>query len=141
MKHSNTAINYLKHVAFFSACTDKELALIASTTTQLRFTAGQVLAREGARGHEFMVIVDGTARVDIDGHEIAMLTPGEFFGEIASCSTAAPHRHGDRRDRRGRRGDRPAEFSSVVMSAPHLARNLLIGLARRLRKADVHLAH
>ena len=141
MKHPNTAMSHLKRVALFSACTDKELALITSTTTELRFTAGQVLAREGERGHEFMVIVDGKARVDIGGHEIAMLAPGEFFGEIALLDggprTATVTAETDVvAEVIGER-----EFRSVVMSAPHLARNLLVGLARRLRDADVHLAH
>ena len=141
MKHPKTASNYLKRVALFSTCTDKELALIASTTTELRFTAGRVLAREGERGHEFMVIVDGKARVDIGGHEVATLNPGEFFGEIALLDggprTATVTAETDVvAEVIGQR-----EFSGVVSSAPHLARKLLVGLACRLRDADLHLAH
>jgi CRP-like cAMP-binding protein len=81
-----------------------------------------------------MQIVDGTAQ-DIDGHEIAMLTPGEFFGEIALLDggprTTVTAETDVVAEVIGQR-----EFSGVV-SAPHLARNLLIGLARRLRDADV----
>jgi CRP-like cAMP-binding protein len=140
MKHANPAIEQLKRVALFSACTDRELELIAGTTTQLRFPAGEVMARQGEGGHEFLVIVDGKARVDIDGREIAVLTPGEFFGEIALLDggprTATVVAETDVvAEVIGQR-----EFDGVVAGAPHLARNLLVGLARRLRDADVQLA-
>jgi len=137
--HAKPAIEHLKHVALFSACTTKELALISTACTQLRFSAGEVLAREGAHGHEFIVIVDGKTSVSIGGVEIAMLAPGEFFGEIALLDggprTATVVAETDVVvEVIGQR-----EFDTVVAGAPHLAKNLLVGLARRLRAADVQL--
>jgi CRP/FNR family transcriptional regulator, cyclic AMP receptor protein len=139
MKHTKPAIEHLRHVALFSACTNKELEVIDSATTELRFNAGQVLAREGEYGHEFLVIADGQATVSIDGHDIATIAAGEFFGEISLLD----------------RGPRTAtvtadtdvvaevighrEFDAVIAGAPHLAKNLLVGLARRLRAADIQL--
>jgi CRP/FNR family transcriptional regulator, cyclic AMP receptor protein len=140
MKHDKTVLHNLKRVALFSACTDKELELIAGATTQLRFPAGEVLAREGDNGHEFIVIVEGAARVDIGERTVATLGAGEFFGEIALLD----------------RGPRTAtivadtdlvaevigqrEFSALVEDSPHLAKKLLVGLARRIRAADLQLA-
>ncbi len=140
VKHALQTKDYLKDVTFFSACTSKELELIARATTRLSFAAGDVLAREGRGGHELMVIVDGEARVSIAGRPIATLSPGECFGEIALLD----------------RGPRTAtvtadtaltvevigqhEFETLIDGAPHLCRGLLIGLARRLRAADVQLA-
>jgi CRP/FNR family transcriptional regulator, cyclic AMP receptor protein len=139
MKHTKPAIEHLKRVALFSACTNKELEHIDSATTELRFAAGQVLAREGEYGHEFLVIVEGQVTVSIDGRAVATLAPGEFFGEISLLD----------------RGPRTAtvtadtevvaevighrEFDAVIADAPPLAKNLLVGLARRLRAADIQL--
>ncbi len=140
MKAKRSAVEHLKAIALFSACTGKELELIGTTATQLRFPAGEVLAREGATGHEFIVIVDGTARVEIGGRTVATIGPGEFFGEIALLDggprTATIVAETDLvAEVIGQR-----EFTMLVEGSPHLAKNLLIGLARRLRAADVQLA-
>ena len=57
-----------------------ELARLADRIT---VPAGKVLARQGALAHEFFVIVDGIVDVIRDGHVVAVLGPGDFFGEIA----------------------------------------------------------
>ena len=41
------------------------------------------MIKEGDSGHEFFVIVEGTADVERGGKKIAKLGPGDFFGEIA----------------------------------------------------------
>lgn len=140
MKAKRAAVGHLTGVALFSACTSEELELIASTITEIRFPAGEVLAREGATGHEFLVIVEGTARVDIDGRTVATIGAGEFFGEIALLDggprTATIVAETDLvAEVIGQR-----EFTTLIEGSPHLARNLLVGLARRLRAADLHLA-
>jgi CRP/FNR family transcriptional regulator, cyclic AMP receptor protein len=140
VKH-NPALAQLSHVALFSACSTKELELIAGATTQLRFAAGQEIAREGTAGHEFIVIVEGKARVTIGGKEITILGPGEFFGEIALLDdgprTATVVAETDiLAEVIGQR-----EFSGVVTGSPQLAKKLLVGLARRLRAADLQLAN
>lgn len=139
MKYDRAVLDQLKRVALFSACTDKELELIAGATTQLRFPAGEVLARAGDSGHEFVVIVEGAARVDIGERTIATIGAGEFFGEIALLDggprTATIVAETDLvAEVIGQR-----EFNTLVEGSPHLAKNLLVGLARRLRAADVQL--
>ena len=83
MRRDRSGTEHLKRLALFSACTRKELELIAGAMTELRFPAGETLALQGQNGHEFMVIADGTARVEISGRTISTLGPGDFFGEIA----------------------------------------------------------
>jgi CRP/FNR family cyclic AMP-dependent transcriptional regulator len=140
MRRDRSATEQLKNVALFSACTRKELELIAGATTELRFPAGATLAQQGANGHEFMVIVDGTARVEVGDQSVATLGPGDFFGEIALLDggprTATVVATTDLvAEVIGQR-----EFAGLVEDSPHLAKKLLIGLARRLRAADVLLA-
>jgi CRP-like cAMP-binding protein len=50
--------------------------------------AGKKLARQGDRGREFIVIVDGAADVQKNGRRINRLGSGEFLGEIALISGA-----------------------------------------------------
>jgi CRP-like cAMP-binding protein len=42
-----------------------------------------VIIREGDRGREFFVLLDGGAEVIRGGHRIANLSKGDFVGEIA----------------------------------------------------------
>jgi CRP-like cAMP-binding protein len=73
----------LKDVPFFSNLSKRELAMVAQQTDEVDVEPGSVLAREGDFGHEFFVIIDGTAEVLRGDTPIAELGPGEFFGEMA----------------------------------------------------------
>jgi CRP/FNR family cyclic AMP-dependent transcriptional regulator len=140
MKDHRTARDRLRKVTLFSACEDAELDVALESMTQAEFPAGHVLAQQGRVGREFLVVVEGNARVTIDEREIAVLGPGDFFGEMALLDG----------------GPRTAtvvaitdvvvdvmthqEFDRVLNGSPHVARAVLTGLARRLREADVQLA-
>jgi CRP/FNR family transcriptional regulator, cyclic AMP receptor protein len=70
-------------VPLFSGCGKSDLRAIASIADELSWPAGRVLARQGDRGREFFVIVEGSAEVAVDGRRIATLGAGDFFGEMA----------------------------------------------------------
>ena len=73
----------LKSVPFFSGLSKRELDAVAREVDELDFPAGRVLIRQGEFGHEFFVLVDGTAEVLQDDAVIAQMGPGDFFGELA----------------------------------------------------------
>jgi CRP-like cAMP-binding protein len=73
----------LKAVPFFSGLSKRELDAVAREVDELDFPAGRELIRQGEFGHEFFVIVDGTAEVSQDDAAIRELGPGDFFGELA----------------------------------------------------------
>ena len=73
----------LRDVPFFSGLSKRELATVAQQIDEVEVDAGAVLATEGDFGHEFFVIMDGTAEVLRGDAPIAELGPGEFFGEMA----------------------------------------------------------
>jgi CRP/FNR family transcriptional regulator, cyclic AMP receptor protein len=73
----------LKDVPIFSGLSKKELATVAREVDELDVAPGKELARQGEFGHEFFVIVEGTAEVLQDGASIAEMGPGDFFGELA----------------------------------------------------------
>jgi CRP/FNR family cyclic AMP-dependent transcriptional regulator len=85
---SDTKIAAIEQVPLFSRCSRSELARIARLADELDVPRGKVLAREGARGREFFVILDGVADVRRDTRLLPPLGPGDFFGEIALVTDA-----------------------------------------------------
>jgi CRP/FNR family transcriptional regulator, cyclic AMP receptor protein len=75
--------NELRELALFSDASRTELALIATQITRLTVPAGKVLVREGGRGTEFMIVVEGEAAVTQSGIPIAMIGRGDLVGEMA----------------------------------------------------------
>jgi CRP/FNR family cyclic AMP-dependent transcriptional regulator len=82
----NAKIDLIKSVPLFSSCSKKELEAIASQADELTLPAGKALTKQGDRGREFMVIVDGSAEVRKNGRKVNVLGPGDFLGEIALIS-------------------------------------------------------
>ena len=66
----------------FVHCSREELRRVERLRTRLSVRPGTVLARQGCQCLEFGVIVEGTACVTRDGHELELLEPGQYFGEI-----------------------------------------------------------
>jgi CRP-like cAMP-binding protein len=88
MLHKDGKIELLKQVPLFSRCNKKQLAAIATLADLIDMPAGKLLVREGSRGRDFMVIVDGAVNVSRQGHKINALGPGDFIGEMALISGA-----------------------------------------------------
>ncbi len=139
MKHRNDTIERLRQITLFSACTNDELALIAARLTEHRASAGDVLATEGQIGRELFVITAGKAEVTIGGQQIAVLGPGEFFGEIALLDDGLRTATVVAQTDLVVEVSSQREFTELITGSPTLARKLLIGLARRLRTADLGL--
>jgi CRP/FNR family cyclic AMP-dependent transcriptional regulator len=82
----NAKIELIKGVPLFSSCSKKELAAIAAQADELVVPEGKTLTKQGDRGREFMVIVDGSAEVRKNGRKVNTLGSGDFLGEIALIS-------------------------------------------------------
>ena len=76
-------LELLKGVPLFARCTTKELAEIATIADEIDLVEGKVLTKEGGRGREFFVLVEGNAEVKRKRRKIGTLGPGDFLGEIA----------------------------------------------------------
>lgn len=131
-------LDELAAIPVFASCSKKELQAMASLGTVIDVEPGYVLTRQGRRGFEFFVIIDGEASCSIDGEEVARLGAGEFFGEMGII------------ERLPRSATVVAEtpmqtlvidsrqFSTMVELAPSTARKLLKAMSERLRKAQEH---
>jgi CRP-like cAMP-binding protein len=76
-------VELIRNVPLFSRLSKKGLQEVAAIADEIDFSAGKVLTQQGARGREFIVILEGAAEVEQDGKPINTLGEGDFFGEIA----------------------------------------------------------
>lgn len=89
MLRKNAKVELIKSVPLFGGLSKRELDEVAGIADELAIGAGSELTLEGASGHEFLVLVDGTADVRRKGRKVNTLGSGDFLGEIALI-TGAP---------------------------------------------------
>jgi CRP-like cAMP-binding protein len=109
------------------------LAMLADRAVEVEYPADRVIARQGEIGTGFFVVVDGSVRVVRDGEELAVLGPGEFFGELSVI---------DGKPRVAQVVSVTAtrclalaswDFEAALLANPPLALAIMRGLAERLR--------
>lgn len=66
----------------FAHLSNQELHRLERLSSKITVPAGTVLARQRHLCRQFGIVIEGTAVVTRDGHEIARLEPGQHFGEI-----------------------------------------------------------
>lgn len=76
-------VEALKRVSLFESLSRKQLGDLAKVAEDVDFGAGKTLCRQGERGQEFFVIMEGEAEVRRNGKRVATCRAGDFFGEIA----------------------------------------------------------
>jgi MFS family permease len=76
-------LDVLAQTPLLAALPRLTLEQLAHVTTEQRFADGAVVMTQGEPGEEFYVIVDGQAEVTTAGRSLAVLGPGDGFGEIA----------------------------------------------------------
>jgi len=132
---SDPFVETLATVPLFSACSKKELQMVAKSAERLDVPAGKVVVTEGAAGAEFFVIIEGRARVERHGREVANLGPGAFFGDLALLDRAPRNASviADSELELAKIGQRAFD---ALLDHPGFSKKLLAGLARRLREQD-----
>jgi CRP-like cAMP-binding protein len=133
---TDARIELLRNVWLFERCSQKELALLAASSTPVTTAAGTVLAQEGDIGREFFVIISGSADVTKAGARLGTLGVGDFFGEMSLLD----HRPRSATITTGVESEvlvltAPA-FTSVVDSMPSVDRKMLTVLVERLRDIE-----
>jgi CRP-like cAMP-binding protein len=78
-----TLVETLARLSLFADLGRPQLESVAHTFTEEVFAEGQRVIRQGLEGSGFYLILEGDARVVIDGVERSRLGRGDFFGEIS----------------------------------------------------------
>jgi CRP/FNR family transcriptional regulator, cyclic AMP receptor protein len=84
--HRNEKVELIKRAPLFWNCSKRELNEIAHIADEIDLREGKEMTRQGDRGREFFVLLDGEADVKKNGRRINKLGAGDFFGEIALVS-------------------------------------------------------
>jgi CRP/FNR family transcriptional regulator, cyclic AMP receptor protein len=76
-------VELIRRVPLFAQCSKRELTEVAGIADEIDIPAGKELIREGDRGREFFVLLEGSADVRVKGRRRSTIEAGDFFGEIA----------------------------------------------------------
>jgi CRP/FNR family cyclic AMP-dependent transcriptional regulator len=135
--HRNQKVELIKRVPLFASCSKHELEEIAHIADEIDLSEGKEMTREGSRGREFFVLLEGDADVTKNGQSINKLGAGDFFGEIALVSdtprtatvtATTPVRTLAITDR---------SFRRLLDESPEIQRKVLVALAERLAPAHI----
>ena len=129
---SSTKVELIGRVPLFAGLSKRELAEVASIADEIDVPEGKVLIREGERGREFYVLLDGEAEVTRNHKRLASRRSGEFFGEIALVSRLP--RVATVTTRRPVRAlvIRDVDFRALLQRTPAIALKVLNAVADRL---------
>jgi CRP-like cAMP-binding protein len=73
----------LSKCQIFAGLSARDLAEVGRLADEVDVPSGKVVAKEGAAGHEFFVILDGKVDITKGGKLVNTMGPGDFFGELA----------------------------------------------------------
>ncbi len=98
----------------------------------MNLSAGRQLTRQGAAGQEFIIVLDGSVDVLIDGVVVASPAAGQFYGEVSLLDdrprmATVVAKTDVTVDIIGRR-----EFADLLEQQPQIAERLQQAMAERL---------
>jgi CRP-like cAMP-binding protein len=134
LKRPSDRVQALQAIPLLRDLGRTDLEAIANMTHEVTRQPGEFLLRQGDVGTEMLVLLDGTARVEVDGRQVEEVKPNRILGEMAlldghrrsasviataPCTAlAVPY-------------DR---FRDFLDRAPQVQRQILVTLSRRVRE-------
>ncbi|HUQ40841.1 MAG TPA: cyclic nucleotide-binding domain-containing protein [Acidimicrobiales bacterium] len=126
----------LRVVPLFGGLSDKELLSVLVDAQDRVYAAGQDIVTQGDAGDWFFLILEGRAKVLIDGAPRRTLGPGQYFGEM-SLIDQEPRSATVRAEADVRGLSIPsATFLGILEHNWSIARKVMANLSRRLRSHD-----
>lgn len=127
----------LKRVYLFQSLKNAELEQILSIAKRWKFDAGEHIFREGDEGNRFYLILSGEVRISkqvpgIGEEALAVLRPGDFFGEMALIDDAPRSADSIANQETTLLGIERKEFESLLFLNKDLAYAVLWAFSRTL---------
>jgi CRP/FNR family transcriptional regulator, cyclic AMP receptor protein len=126
----------LARTAPFEKFSHSELKTVSKQMEYRQVKEGDTLTRQGQFGEELLIVLTGSASVDISGTTVAKIGEGEVIGEISFLD------HGPRSATIVATTAMDVgvlslnAFEKIAGHSPAFWRIIAVGLARRLREAD-----
>jgi len=127
-------------VELFCELPDELVEEVIARGSTVKVGPGVPVVKQGDRGAGMVMLLEGTADVDVDGRGVGSLSKGDYFGEMSlidgsgrtATVTSGPY---------GLSAFRlsPAAFTDLIDQHPHTAVLLLKGLVTRVRQLEVQL--
>jgi CRP-like cAMP-binding protein len=138
-------VELLARVPVFETLAPDDLARVAEVAVPRRFSAGQVIFREGDESDTCYVVHRGHARAlraHGDGRTIALARfgPGDIFGELAMFDAESRSATVEAVDDLHALAILGNDMRRLLREHPDIAVKLVIALGRRLRAANERLA-
>jgi CRP-like cAMP-binding protein len=138
-------VGLLERVPVFETLAREDLARVAEVAVPRRFSAGQVIFREGDQSDTCYVVAGGHARAlreHGDGRTIALARfgPGDIFGELAMFDDESRSATVEALDDLHALAILGHDMRRLLREHPEISVKLVISLGRRLRAANERLA-
>ncbi|MFL6513823.1 MAG: DUF1003 domain-containing protein [Chthoniobacterales bacterium] len=136
----------LRGVPLFESLDDEAADTLCSLLTMEQTEAASILFRAGDAGDSMYLIEEGKVQISMrsaDGEELilAVLGPGDFFGEMALIDGKARSANACVVEPSRLAVLSRPHFLSFLSSSPRIAVEMLTALTRRLRRTDELLRH
>ncbi|MEO8517642.1 MAG: Crp/Fnr family transcriptional regulator [Dermatophilaceae bacterium] len=138
-------IDVVRRAPLFAALDDDAARALMASMTSSHLERGDILFREGDQGDRLYVIGEGKIKLgltSVDGREnlLAVLGPGEMFGELSLFDPGARTATATAVAETQLIALGHDDLDSFLLGRPAVAANLLAALARRLRRTNENLA-
>ncbi|MFL5804003.1 MAG: DUF1003 domain-containing protein [Roseiflexaceae bacterium] len=131
----------LKTIPLFMSMDDEERSALAAIMDEVTFRANHVIFTAEDTGGTFYIIQAGQVEIaitDDDGEKLVleMLESGDFFGEISLLDGGTRSANAMATQRSDVLVLERHEFLDLLMQRPHMAQDVLISQAKRIRRTD-----
>ena len=129
----------LGEIPLFRNLSKDELETLASHVDEIEVDEGTELARQGAKGKQLSLIVQGAAKVERNGQELARLGDGDVVGEMSLIDRGEGTADVVTTEPSVLLVMHSTDFTAVLEQSPGFARKIMAALVERLRAADEKL--
>jgi uncharacterized membrane protein len=131
----------LKTIPLFIGMDEDELAALAAIMDEQPFRGGQVIFRAEESGGTLYIIQAGQVElsiVDDDGEKLILelLESGDFFGELSLLDGGTRSATATATQRTDVLVLERHEFLDLMLQKPHMAQDVMVALAKRVRRTD-----
>lgn len=132
-EETSEVLDQIAHVEMLHSLAPQEVQAIIPLLKPLSVESGTILCEDGAPGDAMFMIVTGEAQIRKGARVMALLGPGEMFGEMSLLTGEARSATVVATTPMDLYELDKVDFDAMLMRTPHLASGLSRILARRLR--------